>query len=259
MSLTDELVPLLKKLKLSGVLHTLELRTQQAIDDELSYTDFLFRLLSDEVERREAKQLDLRLRRASFEHAKTLEDFDFHFNPTIPKPKVIDLANCAFVAKRENVLLIGQAGVGKSHIAQAIGHRACRIGHGVLYTSANDMFKQLRAARGDGTYDRKLLRFTGPDLLIVDDLGLRPLRADEPLDLYEVIRERYERGSTILTSNRDHEEIGELFGDPLLASAAMDRLLHHAHVIAIEGESYRNPKSNQRKRAKRSSNKEARA
>lgn len=174
MSLTDELVPLLKKLKLSGVLHTLELRTKQAIDDELSYTDFLFRLLSDEVERREAKQLDLRLRRATFEHAKTLEDFDFHFNPTIPKPKVIDLANCAFVAKRESVLLIGQAGVGKSHIAQAIGHRACRIGHGVLYTSANDMFKQLRAARGDGTYDRKLLRFTGPDLLIVDDLGLRP-------------------------------------------------------------------------------------
>lgn len=259
MSLTDELVPLLKKLKLSGVLHTLELRTKQAIDDELSYTDFLFRLLSDEVERREAKQLDLRLRRASFEHAKTLEDFDFHFNPTIPKPKVIDLANCAFVAKRENVLLIGQAGVGKSHIAQAIGHRACRIGHAVLYTSANDMFKQLRAARGDGTYDRKLLRFTGPDLLVVDDLGLRPLRADEPLDLYEVIRERYERGSTILTSNRDHEEIGELFGDPLLASAAMDRLLHHAHVIAIEGESYRNPKTNQRKRPRRSSNKEPRA
>ena len=259
MSLTDELVPLLKKLKLSGVLHTLELRTKEAIDDELSYTDFLFRLLSDEVERREAKQLDLRLRRASFEHAKTLEDFDFHFNPTIPKPRVIDLATCAFVAKRENVLVIGQAGVGKSHIAQAIGHRACRMGYAVLYTSANDMFKQLRAARGDGTYDRKLLRFTGPDLLIVDDLGLRPLRADEPLDLYEVIRERYERGSTILTSNRDSEEIGELFGDPLLASAAMDRLLHHAHVIAIEGESYRNPKSNQRKRARRSSNKEARA
>jgi len=123
--------------------------------------------------------------------------------------------------------------------------------------SANDMFKQLRAARGDGTYDRKLLRFTGPDLLIVDDLGLRPLRSDEPLDLYEVIRERYERGSTILTSNRDSEEIGELFGDPLLASAAMDRLLHHANVIAIEGESYRNPKSNQRKRTRRSSNKEA--
>jgi len=259
MSLTDELVPLLKKLKLSGVLHTLELRTTQAIDDELSYTEFLFRLLSDEVERRDAKQLDMRLRRASFEHATTLEDFDFHFNPTIPKPKVIDLANCAFVAKRENILLIGQAGVGKSHIAQALGHRACRLGHPVLYTSANDMFKQLRAARGDGTYDRKMLRFTTPELLIVDDLGLRPLRGDEPLDLYEIIRERYERSATILTSNRDSDELGELFGDPLLASAAMDRLLHHAHVIAIEGESYRNPKANQKKRSRRTKNEEVQA
>ncbi|MCA9856538.1 MAG: IS21-like element helper ATPase IstB [Dehalococcoidia bacterium] len=251
MSLTDELVPMLKKLRLSGILHTLELRTQQAVDDELGYVDFLFRLLCDEVERREAKQLDARLRRASFEHAKTLEDFDFHFNPTIPKAKIIDLATGTFVAKRENVLLIGQAGVGKSHLAQALGHRACRLGHPVLYTSANDLFKQLRAARGDGSYDRRLLRYANPDLLILDDLGLRPLRDEEPLDLYEVIRERYERGATIVTSNRDPEELGELFGDPLLASAAMDRLLHHAHVIAIEGESYRNPATNQRKRPRR--------
>lgn len=241
MSVVDELVPLLKKLRLSGVLQTLDLRTTQAVEDNLSHGEFLYRLLADEVERRDGKQLDMRLRKASFEAGRTLEDFDFHFNPEIPKAKVVDLATCQFVARHENVLLVGQAGVGKSHLAQALGHRACKAGYSVLFTGAQEMFTQLRAARADNSYDRKMLRYTGPDLLIVDDLGLRRLQYDEPLDLYELIRLRYERASTIFTSNRDLEEIAPLFGDPLLASAAMDRLLHHAHVLRIEGESYRNP------------------
>lgn len=241
MSVVDELVPLLKKLRLSGVLQTLDLRTGQAVDDNLSHCEFLYRLLADEVERREAKQLEMRLRKASFEHGRTLEDFDFHFNPEIPKAKVVDLATCQFVARRENVLLVGHAGVGKSHLGQALGHRACQAGYSVLFTGAHEMFAQLRAARADNSYERKMLRFTTPDLLIVDDLGLRKLSHDEPLDLYEIIRLRYERTSTIITSNRDLDEIPPLFGDPLLASAAMDRLLHHSHVLRIEGESYRNP------------------
>jgi DNA replication protein DnaC len=237
----DDLVPMLKKLRLSGVLQSLELRSRQAVEDSLSHGEFLYRLLSDEVERRDGKQLDQRLRRASFEHHKTLEDFDFLFNPQIPKAKVIDLATCAFVERRENVLLIGPTGTGKSHIAQALGHRACRLGHAVLYVAANDMLKQLRAARADGSYDRRLLRFTTPDLLLVDDLGLRPLAGEEPIDLYEIIRQRYERASTILTSNRAVDELPPLFGDALLASAAMDRLLHGAHVLILDGDSYRNP------------------
>jgi len=244
----DELVPMLKKLRLSGILQTLELRTRQAVDDSLAHPDFLLRLLGDEVERRDAKQLEQRLRRASFEHQKTMEEFNFHFNATIPKEKVVDLATCGFIAKRENALFVGPAGVGKSHLAQAIGHRACRAGYSVLYTTAQDMFKQLRAARGDGSYDRRMLRFTGPDLLILDDLGLRSLAGDEPLDLYEVIRQRYERSSTILTSNRALDELAQLFADPLVATAAMDRLLHHAHVIVIEGDSYRNPPPGRRTR-----------
>lgn len=256
MSLIDELLPLLKKLRMSGVLQTLELRTKQAADDDLSHLEFLYRLIHDEVERREAKQLGLRLRRANFEHEKTFEDFDFHFNPNIPKSKFIDLATCVFVEKHENVLLIGQTGVGKSHLAQALGHRACRAGHTVIYVGAQELLKQLRAARGDGSYDRRLHRFTSPDLLIIDDLGLRPLKGDEPLDLYEIIRHRYEKGSTIVTSNRDDEELGLLFGDPLLASASMDRLLHHSHVFSIEGESYRNPKNAGRTRRPRNSRKE---
>jgi DNA replication protein DnaC len=247
MSSIDDLASVLKKLRLSGVLQSLELRVKQAVDDNLDLPEFLYRLLQDEVERREDKQLQLRLQRANFEHDRTLEGFDFHFNPAVPRAKVIDLATCTFVDRHEVVLLLGQAGVGKSHIAQALGHRAVRKGHTVLYTGAVQMFAQLRAARGDASYDRKLLKYTGPDLLIIDDLGLLKLRGDEPADLYEIIRQRYERGAMVVTSNRDVTEFPTLFEDPLLASAAMDRLLHHSHVIAIEGESYRNPSPGRRR------------
>jgi DNA replication protein DnaC len=248
MGVTDDLVPVLKKLRLSGVLQTLDLRNREATDDGLAHTEYLYRLLHDEVERRESKQLSLRLRRANFDGMKSLEDFDFHFNPMIPKPKVFDLATCQFVERHENVLLLGKAGVGKSHLAQALGLRACRAGYSALYVPTHDMLTQLRASRADQSYERRLLRFTGPDLLILDDLGLRPLSGDEPLDLYEVIRRRYERGAMVITSNRAVEEWHPLFGDALLASAAMDRLMHHAHVIEIEGESYRNPKNGRRQR-----------
>lgn len=238
---TDELIPILKKLRLSGILDTLELRTRQAVDDNLAHSEFLYRLLNDEAERRDSKQLDVRMRRANFEHRKTLEDLDFGFNPKMPKTKILDLATAAFVTRHENVLLLGQTGVGKSHIAQALGQRACLRGHTALYTSAQSMFQQLRASRADASYDRKLLRFTAPELLVIDDLGLRPLKDDEPLDLYEVVCARYERGAMIITSNRGLDEWPPLFNDPLLASAAMDRLRHHSHVIEIEGDSFRNP------------------
>lgn len=249
MSPIDELVPLLKKLRLSGVLQSLELRTREAVDGDLAHAEFLLRLLSDEVARRDGKQLDLRLRRANFEHGRSLEDFDFHFNPSVPRAKILDLATCAFVERHENVLLVGPTGVGKSHLAQALGHRACRAGFVVVFTTATELFAQLRASRADNTFARKLLRFTTPDLLIVDDLGLRPLAADEPADLYEVIRQRYERGATVITSNRDIAEWEPLFANPLLASAALDRLLHHAHILTITGDSFRNPPATRRPRA----------
>jgi DNA replication protein DnaC len=241
MSITDELVPVLKKLRLSGVLKTLDLRMKEAEGGEISHNDFLFRVCCDEVQRREVKQLDQRLRKASFESTKRLEDFEWSFNPKVPKQRIVELATCHFVEKQENVLLIGPAGVGKSHLAQAIGERACRGGHSVVYVSAHRMLSMLRASRADQSYERKLLRFTAPDLLIVDDLGLRPLEGEEPIDLYEVIRQRYERGAMILTSNRALEEWHPLFLDDLMASAAMDRLMHHSHVVVIEGHSYRNP------------------
>ena len=238
---TDSLIPVLKKLRLSGMLNTLDLRTREAVDQDLSHGEFLFRICTDEVERREAKQLELRLRRASFETTKRIEDFDWSFNPQIPRARIIDLATCHFIERRENAILIGPTGVGKSHLAQSIGERACRLGHAVCYVSAHKMLSQLRAARADQSYDKRILRFTSPGVLIVDDLGLRPLDGDEPIDLYEIIRQRYERGSMIVTSNRALEEWYRLFLDDLIASAAMDRLLHHAHVVVMEGHSYRNP------------------
>lgn len=242
MTPADDLVPVLKKLRLSGVLQSLDLRLRQVTDNDISSTEFLYRLLLDEVERREGKQLQLRLGRAAFDSQKSFDDFDFSFNPDLPKAKLLDLATCRFLDNHTNVLLIGPAGVGKSHLAQAIGQRACLAGHTALYVTAHQMFTALRAARADGTYDRKLCRFTTPRLLIIDDLGLRPLTDDEPMDLYEVIRQRYEHSATLVTSNRDVAEWYPLFGDALLASAAMDRLLHHSHILVLDGHSYRTAK-----------------
>jgi DNA replication protein DnaC len=242
MTSTDELVPVLKKLCLGGLLHTLDLRKKQAFDENLDLNEFLHRLLGDELERRETKKLQDRLERANFEHGKTLEDFDFLFNIGIPKPKIIDLSTCRFVERHEALLLVGPAGVGKSHLAQAIGHRAVRRGMNVLFLGASQLFAQLRAGRGDGTYDKRMARLAKVDLLVLDDLGLRPLRGEEPEDLHELIRQRYERGAWIVTSNRALQEWPAMFNDALLASAALDRLLHNAHVLEIDGDSYRGRK-----------------
>jgi len=233
------LVPILKKLRLSGILQTFEMRLRQAVEGELSHAELVLRLLTDEVERRDGKQIQMRVSRAGFEHHKTLEDFDFAFNPKLPKAKILDLCTCRFIDTHTNVLVVGPSGVGKSHIAHAIGQRACMRGEPTLYLSAQRLFTTLRAARADGTYDRQLARLVAPTVLIIDDLGLRPLTHDEPLDLYELIRQRYEKASTIITSNRDVPEWYPLFGDALLASAAMDRLLHHAEIITLEGRSFR--------------------
>lgn len=229
----------LKLLRLSGVLETLDVRVKQAVDEQLSYIDFLERLLEDEIERRNHKQLAMRVRRAGFQPDKTLEGFDFAFNPQINKHHVLDLATCQFIARKQSVLVIGPSGVGKSHIAQAVGWEACKRGYDVLYGSCARLLASLAAGRADGSYDRRLQAITRPDLLILDDFGLKPLRSPAHEDMYDIINERYEKGSTLITSNRAVTEFPALFGDPLLASASLDRLLHNAHVLVINGPSYR--------------------
>jgi DNA replication protein DnaC len=229
----------LKRLRLSGILDTLEVRTQQAIAEQWSYTEFVTRLIQDEVERRSQKQLDLRLRRSGLNTTKTLETFDFTFNPGVNRQQVLDLATCTFVHQHRNVLVCGQTGVGKSHLAQALAHEAARQGFAIAFTTAHQMLLQLHGGRADGTYDQRLARYTKPDLLVLDDFGLKPLPPAGPADLYDVIDDRYERRSIVLTSNRAPHEWPELFGNPLLANAALDRLAHRAIVVTITGRSYR--------------------
>jgi len=237
--LTHQLTPQLKRLRLSGVLESLELRNQQAIQDKLSYIEFLARLIQDEVERRSQKQLQLRLRRAAFHSDKALEGFDFSFNPTINRQQVLDLATCTYVAQHRNVLICGPTGVGKSHISQALGHEACRRGYDVLFVSTHKMLAHLNGGRADGSYDKRLQTYLRPALLILDDFGLRPVTSPGSEDLLDVILERYERGAILITSNRAPAEWPSLFGDPLMASAALDRLADNANVLIITGSSYR--------------------
>jgi DNA replication protein DnaC len=237
--LPHQLAPHLRRLRLSGILDTLEVRTQQAIAEHWSYVEFLARLVQDEAERREHKRLDLRLRRGAVDTTKTLELFDFGFNPGINRQQVFDLATCAFVRQRRNVLICGQTGVGKTHLAQAITHEAARQGFEVLYTTADQLLRYLHAGRADGSTDQRLQRYLAPALLVIDDFGLKPLPPTGPVDLYDVINGRYEKGSIVVTSNRAPSEWPELFGDPLLANAGLDRLGHRATVLLISGRSFR--------------------
>jgi DNA replication protein DnaC len=239
MEMTHQLIPFLKRLRLSGILETLDVRNEQAIDGKWTYVEFLARLLEDEVERRAQKQLALRIRRASINTTKTLEGFDFSFNPTINRQKVLDLAACTYVRQKRNVLICGPTGVGKTHLAQALAHEACRRGLAVLFINTYKMLQHINGGRADGTLERRFQTYLRPDLLVLDDFGLKPLHPPSPEDLYDVINERYERGSILLTSNRAPEEWPDLFGSPLLASAGLDRLAHRAHTVVITGTSFR--------------------
>ncbi len=234
-----ELIPNLKQLHLAGVLNGLEGRVREAEAARWSYREFLARLVEDELERRGQNQLAARLTRATLNTSKTIERFDFNFNPTISRPQVLRLASLEFVRQKRNLLIYGQSGVGKSHLVQAFGNEACRVGLNVLFISTDKMLKYLAAGRADKSVERRLKLYLRPELLILDDFALKDLPPNGVEDLYEVISGRYELASIILTSNRAPEEWGEWLGNPLLASAMLDRLADKAESLAITGPSYR--------------------
>lgn len=253
--LTDPLLPKLKALKLSGMAETLSQRAQTAQEDSLTPLEFFALLLDDELERREQKRLQRRLKEAKIDESKTLTRFDYSASPHVPKTLMADLALCRFVERGENILFCGPTGTGKSHLVQGLAYEAIKHGFQAFYQPTHALLGSLHAGRADGSFHRMVKRLVNIDVLILDDFGLVPLSQQAVEDLYEIIRERYERRSILLTSNRAPEEWGEIFANPLLASAALDRLTHHAHVITITGDSYRQKKrrktsdSNQEKKA----------
>ena len=237
----DELLTILKKLRLSGVLQTLDLRAEEAVEHHLTHSEFLARVLRDEVDRRDGKQLDLRVRRANFEHERTLEGFDFHFNVDLPHARIVDLASCAFIDKREDVIFVGPTGTGKSHLAHALGHRACRLGRSVLFVSAQELFGSLHAARGDGSTESS----SGSSISTCSSSttwACVRCAARSPTTCRSS-SEAATSAARRLRSNRAIPEWQPLFPEPLLAAATMDRLLQHAYVIELVGQSYRNPRT----------------
>lgn len=236
---TLQLQPRLKRLKLGGMLQTLELRLDQAHQEKLGHLEFLELMLEDELQRRANKALARRIQRARFEETQTLSDFDFAFNPKIPAAQIRDLATGGLIERRESVLLVGPVGVGKTHIAQAIGHAACLQGRSVLFEKTARVLADLGAGHLDATWERRLRRYLAPDLVILDDLGLRAFTERQGEDLYELISERVRRGSTVVTSNRPPSEWYALFPNAVLAEGALDRLINASHHVALEGKSYR--------------------
>jgi DNA replication protein DnaC len=237
--MSESLRSALKQLRLSGCLESLDVRLHEAAGNALNPAEFLELLLQDELAVRSDRQVRRRVKSAQFRELKTLDDFDWSFNPSIKRKQVFDLATCRFVRESRDVLFLGPPGVGKSYLVQAIGYQAIKSGFAVLYRSIFDLIRDFLHDEALGGEEKVLARYLKPDLLIVDDMGMKQLPKRSGEYLFEIVMRRYETRSTVMTSNRPLEDWGKLIGDVPSATAILDRFLHHAEVVTITGRSYR--------------------
>jgi DNA replication protein DnaC len=229
----------LKNLKLSGVVKTVEVRNEQAIKEKLSYMEFLELLIEDELTNRKDNSYKKRFQKAHFPFTKTLEEYDFNFQPTLNHQEIYNLATCEFIRKKENIVFIGPPGTGKTHLSVSIGIKALQQGYKVIFTTVSDMMSALFESKADNSYAQKLRYYLSCDLLILDELGFRKLNEHIVDQFYEIVSQRYEKGSLIITSNKTFDEWGHIFWDSILVSAILDRIVHHCHLVLIKGESFR--------------------
>jgi DNA replication protein DnaC len=217
----------------------LDMRNTEAITHKVSYLDFLLHLTQDECDRRKFRKKELSIKKANLGKARHILEFDFDFNPSINRQQIVNLSTCEFIHQNENIIFVGPTGVGKTCLAKALALEACSKGYKVLFTRTAKMLELIYSGKADGSYQKKLDSFIKPELLILDDWGMTPF-PDMMLNiLNEVISERYENGSIIITSNRPFTKWDELFTEPVISSALLDRLFHNAHKIKIQGKSYR--------------------
>jgi DNA replication protein DnaC len=255
--MNNNLCGTLRKLRLSGALASLEVRLQEAMSNSLSHAEFLELVLQDELTVRADRQIDRRVKAAMFREIKTLDNFDWSFNPSIKKKQVFDLATCKFIRETRDVLWMGPPGVGKSFLCQAIGYQAIKSGYLVLYRSIFDLVRDFLQDEALGQQGKVLTRYLKPDLLIIDDMGMKQLPKRSGEYLFEVVMRRHEIRSTMMTSNRPLEDWGKILGDVPSAAAILDRFLHHAELIQVTGRSYR--LRNKEADAKESSNRSKQA
>jgi len=235
-----ELQRALRQLRLGGIAAVLETRLHQAQAEAMAPIDLISCLVTDELNRRSERLLDRRRKQAQFrDPQRMLDNFDFHFNPKMNRSLVFDLATCAFIGKREDALFLGPGGTGKSHLAQAIGQCAIQQGYRVMYRETHVLLENLADAIVDGTRKEFMETLTTVPLLIIDDFGMRKLPPTAAEDLLEIVMRRYERASTLLTSNRPVEDWGKLLGDVAAVTAMLDRLLHHGHLLRCGPRSWR--------------------
>lgn len=238
-SISQTVSKLLTKFNLAGIRKTLPLRLTEASDQNLSYSEFLEILLEDEKTNREDNRRTRLSHEARFPFAKYMDEFDFSFQPSIPKGKILELATCSFVPRGENVIFIGQPGTGKTHLSVSLGAKALSYGYTVLFTSVWEMITTLQQSRADHTYRKKIEQYLKPDLLILDELGYKTMGETTVEDFFEIVSKRYTRKSIIITSNRDFASWDKIFFDKTLTGAIIDRLIHHCHTFLITGDSYR--------------------